>query len=97
MAKQPASEQLQKWILFALGIIITALGAQNVQMMNITRELASLTSTVAALVKEVDGNKDRILRLENYHFSNEPRREPKLIPPNEVIQGDRRKIHLEDK
>ena len=93
--KQLATEQLQKWILFALAVIITALGAQNVQMTAMTRELSSLSSTVSSLVKVVDGNGDRILRLENYHFDRTPHKDPTVSVPIEVLPSDRRKLRIQ--
>ena len=95
-AKAPASEQLQKWILFCLGVVIAALGAGNMQMMGIQKEIGALNSTVTSLIKSVDGNTDRILRLEGIHFSREPeRREKQALPPSEALKEDRRKARLE--
>jgi hypothetical protein len=95
--KQPATETLQKWILFSMGVIITALGAGNIQMMSIHEELGSLNSTVIALVKVVDGNGARILRLENLHFSGIPKRkEPQISQPIEALPTDRRKLRIEE-
>jgi hypothetical protein len=51
---------------------------------------------IVILEKDVATNRQNIDYLKNEHF-RQPRREPKLMPPNEALSGDRRKFHVEGK
>lgn len=93
--KQPASEGLQKWMLFALSIVIMAMGYQNIQITGLIGDTRALLEMIESNGRDMVKIERRIDNLEQWRYSvpipipSKIRRAPKIF-----LLPDRRKIHL---
>jgi len=87
--KQPATEHLQRWLLFASTLILGALTYQSQQMTGVLVEIRGITKDVAA-------NARQIQELQQWRYS-QPFRKPTVIEvPKVALPLDmRRRLHIE--
>lgn len=93
--KQPASEGLQKWMLFALAVVITAMGYQNIQITGLIGETRAMLEILASNGRDMSKIEKRIDNLEQWRY-NVPLPSPNKISsvPKLFVLPDRRKFHL---
>ena len=95
-SKQPASESLQKWLLFASTMILGALTYQSQQMTGVLVEIRGITRDVEANARDVEANAREIKELKQWRYS-QPFRKPDVmeIPKVALPLDQRRRLHIE--
>ena len=90
MRKQPASESLQKWLLFASTMILGALTYQNQQMTAMLVELKGVTVEISGMADDIERNRNEIYELQKWRRSLPfPDKKMSLVP-KAFIMPDRR-------
>jgi len=87
--KQPATESLQRWLLFASTLILGALTYQSQQMTGVLVEIRGIT-------RDVEVNAREIQELKEWRYSQPFRRpEVRQIPKVALPLDQRRRFHIE--
>jgi len=100
--KQPATESLQRWLIFLSTLLLAVLGYQSQQLTYQNRQITAVLSTVATLTERVANNQDHIEsiirdidRLENWRNSIPFRKPDKTaFVPRWFLLPDRRIVHM---
>ena len=92
--KQPASESLQKWLLFASTMILGVLTYQNQQMTNMLVELKGITTEISGLKGDINRNRDDIEELREWRYTFPFPDKKTSLGPKVFIMPDRRKAHM---